>query len=116
MEVIFDGDKKPLGVFLPLDEWEILKPGVNETSDLYKLMDGFIKPDIFDMDAGQFSAYLAPLAQETVQQALDNGLYFSYPAAAKELSGTFVHEYKNGKKEMVEIDKQTGKEHFIRYL
>ncbi len=116
MEVILDNEQKPRGVFLPLAEWEILKPGVNKASDLYKLMDELSQPDIFDMNPEQFSEYLAPVAEDTVRQALDDGLYFSYPAGSKELPGAFIHEYKNGKKVLIEIDNQTGKEHFIRNL
>jgi len=116
MEVVFDSEQRPRGVFLPLDEWESLKPDVSEASDLYKLMDGFSKADIFEMSAEQFSEYLAPVAEEAARGALDNGLYLSYPANTKELPGVFIHEYKNGKKEMVEIDNKTGKEYFIKYL
>jgi hypothetical protein len=115
MEVIFDNEQKPRGVFLPLEEWEVLKYGVNKASNLYKLMDELSHPDIFDMTASEFSQYMEPAAAEIVKNALDSGLYVSYPAGS-ELPGAFVHEYKNGKKMLVEIDPLSGKEHFLRNL
>lgn len=80
MEIVLDHDQKPQGVFLPLDEWEQLKHGINRASDLYKLMDELSQKDIFDMNADEFSAYLAPVAQSVVQAAHDQDLYFSYPS------------------------------------
>ena len=114
MEVILDNEHKPRGVFLPLAEWETLKPGIDEASDLYKLMDELCQPDVFDMNAQQFSEYLAPVVEQTVLQALDDGLYFSYPADSNEFPEAFVHEYKNGRKVLIRIDSKTGKEHFIK--
>lgn len=116
MEIILDHEQKPQGVFLPLAEWNTLKHGINAASELYKLMDELSQKDVFDMDAAEFSAYLAPVASKAVQQALDQDLYFSYPADPNEHPGTFIHEYKNGKKVLIKIDSQTGKEHFIKNL
>lgn len=115
MEVILDNEKKPSGVYLPLTEWETLKYGINKASTLYKLMDELSHPDIFDMDANEFSQYMEPVAAEAVNKALESGLYVSYPAGA-ELPDAFIHEYQSGRKVLVEVDKQTGKEHFIRNL
>ncbi len=115
MEVILDSEKKPRGVFLPLEEWEALKYGINKASNLYKLMDDLSHPDIFEMNAEQFSQYMEPASAEVVKKALDSGLYVSYPAGA-ELPDNFIHEYKNGKKVLVEIDPNNGKERFLRNL
>ena len=71
--------------------------------------------DIFDMSPREFADYLAPTAIEAVQAALDNGLYISYPQVSN-LPGFFIHEYKDGKKELIEIDIFTGKELFISSL
>ncbi|MGY4537834.1 hypothetical protein ACVW0P_002253 [Mucilaginibacter sp. UYNi724] len=110
MEVILDNGKKPRGVFLPLEEWETLKYGINKASELYKLMDDLSHPDVFEMSPAQFSQYLASPAQQVVKNALDNGLYLSYPAGTP---NTFVHQYKDGSQEVVQYDLQTGKEHLI---
>jgi hypothetical protein len=115
MEVILDSEKKPRGVFLPLEEWEALKYGINKASNLYKLMDDLSHPDIFEMNAEQFSQYMEPACAEVVKKALDSGLYVSYPAG-EELPDNFIHEYKNGKKVSVEIDPNNGKERFLRNL
>ena len=116
MEVVLDHDQKPQGVFLPLNEWEELKHGINRASDLYKLMDELSNKDIFDMDAAEFASHLAPVAQATAQQALDAGLYHSYPSGLEGEPATFIHEYQNGRKILIKIDGQTGKEHFIKNL
>ena len=116
MEVVLNHEQKPQGVFLALGEWEQLKHGINKASELYKLMDELIQKDIFDMDAGEFAAHLAPIAKDTANKALDQGLYFSYAAGEKEPGSTFIHEYKNGRKVLIEVDAQIGKEHFIRNL
>lgn len=115
MEVILDSEKRPCGVFLPLEEWEALKYGINKASNLYKLMDDLSHPDIFEMNAEQFSQYMEPASAEVVKRALDSGLYVSYPAG-EELPDNFIHEYKNGKKVLVEIDPNSGKERFLRNL
>ena len=116
MEVVLDQQQKPQGVFLPLDDWEQLKHVINRASDLYKLMDDLTHPDIFEMDAHAFAGYVAPIAQDAVHKAFDQGLYFSYPSGNEDLPSTFIHEYKNGKKVLVKIDTQTGKEHFLKNL
>ncbi len=80
-------------------------------------MDELNQKDIFDMDAKLNSPLIWPRLQApAVQQALDQDLYFSYPADPNEHPGTFIHEYKNGKKVLIKIDSQTGKEHFIKNL
>lgn len=114
MEVVLNHEQKPQGVFLALAEWEQLKHGINKASELYKLMDELSQKDIFDMDANEFAAHLAPVAKDTANKALDQGLYFSYPTGGQEPCSTFIHEYKNGRKVLIEVDSQTGKEHFIR--
>ncbi|PWK65783.1 hypothetical protein LX99_05016 [Mucilaginibacter oryzae] len=115
MEVILDSEKKPRGVFLPLEEWEALKYSINKASNLYKLMDELSHPDIFEMTPEQFSQYMQPASAKVVKKALDNGLYVSYPAGA-ELPDNFIHEYKNGKKVLVEVDPNSGMERFLRNL
>jgi len=116
MEVFLNHEQKPQGVFLPLAEWEQLKHGVNKASELYKLMDELSQKDIFEMDVNEFAAHLAPVAKDAVAKALEQGLYFSYPAGGQELRSTFIHEYQSGRKVLIEVDVQTGKEHFIRNL
>ncbi|TFF36144.1 hypothetical protein [Mucilaginibacter psychrotolerans] len=111
MEVILDNGKRPRGVFLPLEEWEALKYGINKASELYKLMDDLSHPDVFEMAPAQFSDYLASPAQQVVNNALDNGLYISYPAGTP---NTFVHRYKDGTQETVKYDLHTGSGNIIK--
>ena len=111
MEVILDNGQRPRGVFLPLEEWETLKYGINKASELYKLMDDLSHPDVFEMNASQFSEYLELPSQQLVNKALENGLYLSYPAG---LPNTFIHQYKDGSQETVAYDMESGKEHIVK--
>jgi len=115
MEVILDNEKNPQGVYLPLTEWDTLKNGINKASNLYRLMEELSHPDVFEMNAEQFSQYLEPVAAGAVNKALENGLYVSCPAGA-DMPNAFIQEYQNGRKILVEVDQRTGKEHFIRNL
>jgi hypothetical protein len=45
---------------------------------------------------------------ETIEQE-----YIVYPT---EITGQFILEYPNGRRVLLEIDPETGKEHFIREL
>ncbi|MDB5145752.1 MAG: hypothetical protein JWQ66_4465 [Mucilaginibacter sp.] len=115
MKIILDSDQHPKGIYFPLDEWEKFKHHINSSSDLYKLMDELSHQDVFDMDKAEFADYLLPVAENAAKKALDQGLYFSYPAG-DDVPGAFIHEYLNGKKILVEIDETTGKEHFLKQL
>lgn len=116
MEVILDDKQQPKGVYIPLREWEQLKHGIYKASELYKLMDELSQPDVFDMDADELSAHLSPVAEQVVKETFDQDLYISYPAVSAGLPNAFIHEYRNGKKVLVQVDTNTGKEHFIRNL
>jgi len=116
MEIVLDHEQKPQGVFLPLKEWEHLRHVINRASDLYKLMDELTQKDVFDMDADEFAAHLLPVAENAARQSLEQGLYFSYPSRLEGEPATFIHEYQNGRKVLVKVDNQTGKEQFLKNL
>jgi len=116
MEVVLDQQQKPQGVFLPLAEWEQLRHGINKGSELYKLMDELSQQDVFEMNVNEFKAHLTPVIESTVQQTLEQGAYISYPADIQDDPAMFIHEYKDGKRVLVRVDVNTGKEQFIRDL
>ncbi|WP_158829348.1 hypothetical protein [Mucilaginibacter lacusdianchii] len=116
MEIVLDQQQKPQGIFLPLSEWEQIKPSVSKASALYKLMDELTQKDIFEMDPDEFAVHLAPVAQEATQRAFVQGLYVSYRAGLHSPENYFVHEYQNGRKVLVSVDAETGKDHFVRNL
>ena len=116
MKVILNEEKQPQGVFLQLEDWEMVKQSVDPVCDLYKLMLELNQKSIFDMSPGEFATHLKPHTNKIVDEALQNGLYFSYPTDGTGEAGTFIHQYLNDKKILVEIDEQTGKEHFLKSL
>ena len=79
-------------------------------------MDELTTKDVFDMNNGEFKAHLAPVLNEAIQKSLDEGLYFSYPADINEDPAMFIHEYKDGKRVLVRVDINTGREEFVRNL
>jgi len=50
------------------------------------------------------------------KQAIDQEHYISYPANTGDYPQTSIHEYKSGRRVLVGIDIETGKEYFIRDL
>jgi len=68
--------------------------------------------NIFEMDSEEFSKYLEPIAATLIAKAFDDGLYVSYPADGN-MPNRFIHEYKDGRTVVVEIDLDTGKEHIV---
>ena len=71
--------------------------------------------DVFAMNADELAAHLSPVAEQIIKQAFDQNQYISYPAGIKDFPNAFIHEYQNGKV-LVQIDLNTGKEHFIKNL
>jgi len=48
------------------------------------------------------------MSMETAEQ--------EYLVQATEIPGQYIHEYPNGRRVLVQVDPETGKEHFLREL
>jgi len=59
---------------------------------------------------------LGSLAEKLVKQALDMGLYKSYRDNHCNSPEEFVHEYKDGRKELIRINCQSGCKEINRIL
>jgi hypothetical protein len=63
---------------------------------------------IFDMSSEEFEQLVTPVALETKQTALDNGAWFSYKNDLCVTGDMFIHEFKDGRKELIQLGDQTG--------
>jgi hypothetical protein len=66
------------------------------------------KKSIFDMDNEEFEKLVKPVALKAKQDALDNGAWFSYKNELCTEPDMFIHEFKDGRKELVKLGNQTG--------
>lgn len=64
---------------------------------------------IFDLTPEEFEARLAPIALAARQEALDAGLWFSYRNELCVENDMFIHEFKDGRKELIQLGNETGR-------
>jgi hypothetical protein len=67
-----------------------------------------VKKSVFDMDNDEFEKLVKPVALKATQVALDNGAWFSYRNELCVTSDMFIHEFKDGRKELIKHGNQTG--------
>jgi hypothetical protein len=115
MEVILDEERCPQGIFVSLKEWEHLKQSVDVESELYRLMEELTEKDVFDMKPEEFAAHLAPVAEMANKTALEEGHYLLYAAGEQGPPKSFIHQYSD-RKILIQVDGETGKEHFLKTL
>jgi hypothetical protein len=70
----------------------------------------------FDLSAQELEQKLSQKTDLVNKEALDQGLYISYRDHHCVNPDQFVHEYKDGRKELIRINSQTGKEEFLKNL
>jgi hypothetical protein len=66
------------------------------------------KKSIFDMDNEEFEKLVKPVALKAKQTALDNGAWFSYKNELCVDKDMFIHEFKDGRKELIKLGNQAG--------
>ncbi len=52
--------------------------------------------------------HLKPVAEETKQKALDSGSWYSYRNELCVEDDMFIHEFKDGRKELIQLGNQTS--------
>jgi len=109
MKVILDDFKQPQGIFIPLNEWEGIKDMLPAQSQLFKVMSSYASKSIYDMSAQEINQRLVPFTEELVARALSEGHYVTY--LSDNANAKFVNEYADGRKELVNIDQATGRDH-----
>lgn len=60
------------------------------------------------MDAKELEEHVRPIALKAKQTALDNGAWFSYRNELCVEPDMFIHEFKDGRKELIKLGKQPG--------
>lgn len=74
------------------------------------------KKSIFDMGPEEIHNHLKPMAQKLKQTALDNGSWFSYRNELCVEPDMFIHEFKDGRKELIQLGNETGKFRILKVL
>jgi len=60
------------------------------------------------MDPEEFEMLVKPVALKAKQDALDSGAWFSYQNDLCIKPDMFIHEFKDGHKELVQLGKEAG--------
>jgi hypothetical protein len=66
------------------------------------------KKSIIDMSPEEIHELLKPVAEKAKQDALDNGAWFSYKNEMCTEPDMFIHEFKDGHKELIKLGNETG--------
>jgi hypothetical protein len=75
-----------------------------------------VPKNIIEMDLREFTGHVDGLADESSANQPVTDAYISYPAKSEEFPGAMIREYRHGKRVLVIIEQETGKELFIRNL
>jgi hypothetical protein len=68
-----------------------------------------VMKSFLDMTPEEIHEHLKPRAQQVKQEALDSGAWFSYRNELCVSPDMFIHEFKDGRKELIQLGNQTGK-------
>jgi hypothetical protein len=74
------------------------------------------KKSIFDMSPEEIHDHLKPTAQKLKQTALDNGSWYSYKNELCVEPDMFIHEFKDGRKELIQLGDKTGEFKILKVL
>jgi len=74
------------------------------------------KKSVFDMGSEEFDNLVGPVGLKAKQTALNNGAWFPYKNDLCVEPDMFIHEFKDGRKELVKLGKQAGDYTVLRVL
>ena len=66
------------------------------------------KKSVIDMNPEELEEHVKPAILKAKQLALDNGAWFSYKNELCVEANMFIHEFKDGRKELIQLGNQTG--------
>jgi hypothetical protein len=66
------------------------------------------KKSVFEMTPEEMREHLRPIAIKAKQDALDEGSWFSYKNELCVEDDMFIHEFKDGRKELIKVGDETG--------
>jgi len=70
--------------------------------------------DIFSLTQKEMDEHFEPIVKQAMNDALAKGGYILYRDENCVTDAEFIHEYADGRKELVRIDEKTGDSQFIR--
>ena len=100
---------KPLGVIIPLTDWEKLKPSLQPESPLYKLMQSL------SADMAITSPNVAENDDENEKQDSAEEIFIRYKNELCTENNMFIQEYAD-KKVLIRLNPNTGGYQFIQQL
>jgi hypothetical protein len=72
------------------------------------------KKSVFDMDVKELEAHVKPVALKAKQTVLYNGAWFSCKNELCVEPDMFIHEFKDGRKELIKLGKQPGEYRILK--
>jgi hypothetical protein len=74
------------------------------------------KKSVFDMDPEEIHNHLKPTAIKLKKEALNNGSWYSYRNELCVEDDMFIHEFKDGRKELIQLGSETGEFKILKVL
>ncbi len=68
------------------------------------------------MDQEELVEHLRPVAEQAKQKAWDNGSWYSYRNELCVEPDMFIHEFKDGRKELIKLGGETGEFSVLKVL
>ncbi len=68
------------------------------------------------MTPEEMEDHLRPMAEKLKQTALDNGAWYAYRNELCTEKDMFIHEFKDGRKELIKLGNQTGEFKILKVL
>jgi len=109
LSILTAKDENPIGVVVPLTDWEKLKPSLQPESPLYKLMQSLAS------ETATTSSYVAENDGENEQQDRAEEVFIRYKNELCTENNMFIQEYVD-KKVLIRLNPNTGGYQFIQQL
>ena len=74
------------------------------------------KKSVFNMEPEEIREHLKPVAERAKQIAWNNGSWYSYKNELCIEADMFIHEFKDGRKELIQLGNQTGEFKVLKVL
>ena len=109
LSILTAKDENPIGVIVPVTDWEKLKPSLQPESPLYKLMQSLAS------ETATTSSYVAENDGENEQQDRAEEVFIRYKNELCTENNMFIQEYVD-KKVLIRLNPNTGGYQFIQQL
>jgi len=109
LSILTAKDENPIGVIVPVTDWEKLKPSLQPESPLYKLMQSLAS------ETATTSSYVAENDGENEQQDRAEEVFIRYKNDLCTENNMFIQEYVD-KKVLIRLNPNTGGYQFIQQL